>query len=151
MLRANLSDVLNREPQRCTKAKLTRTRQWGPTPSSKGICIECPHPDGHPLVKKLTLCADEETGGVFILDPGSAPNNWRLCRSISLPLFLSPYPPPSLLPLRSRLLILFTAQYLASSLTRGLPRRPSALALLLFHLCPRLRAVCPFEASMLLG
>ena len=77
--------------------------EWGATASSKGICIECPHPDGHPLVKKLTLCADEETGGVFILDPGSAPNNWRLCRSVGpAPLaWLLPLLPRPLAPLLS--------------------------------------------------
>ena len=41
--------------------------EWGPANTSKGLCIECPHADGHPLVQKLTLCADDETGAACTL------------------------------------------------------------------------------------
>ena len=45
--------------------------EWGPANTSKGLCIECPHADGHPLVQKLTLCVPCMAGCELVLDSNS--------------------------------------------------------------------------------
>ena len=53
--------------------------EWGDAfAPGKGITMECPHPDLCPVVSSWSVCDDEETGGVFILDPSSSAPNWRL-------------------------------------------------------------------------
>ena len=52
--------------------------------------LECPLPDAHPCITELTVAEDEESGGVFILDPGSCGKNWscvstRAATTIKLP------------------------------------------------------------------
>lgn len=44
-------------------------------------CLDCPHPDEHPLVARLAVCEDRHSadGGMLILDPGGNPHaGWRL-------------------------------------------------------------------------
>ena len=52
--------------------------------------LECPLPDAHPCITDLAVAEDEESGGVFILDPGSCGKNWscvstRAATTIKLP------------------------------------------------------------------
>ena len=44
--------------------------------AGKSLIGECPHPDNHPLVKRLTVSPDPNSGGVLILDP--TPNKYLL-------------------------------------------------------------------------
>lgn len=37
---------------------------------------ECPLPDAHPCITELAVAEDKESGGVFVLDPGSCGKNW---------------------------------------------------------------------------
>jgi DNA topoisomerase-3 len=48
------------------------------TVAGRSFTLECPHPDGHPLIKDLTVCRDPESGGVFTMDIHFGPK-WRLC------------------------------------------------------------------------
>jgi len=60
---------------------------WGPmwdadSEEPHRRCLECPLPDGHPLVQALTVGDDPESGGVFILDVSSGPK-WRFASTRS--------------------------------------------------------------------
>ena len=43
--------------------------------NSRRIVLDCPLPDLHPVIEKLTVCPDLDSGGVFILDVTST-NRW---------------------------------------------------------------------------
>ena len=52
--------------------------------------LECPLPDVHPNIVELAVAEDAESGGVFILDPGSCGKSWscvstRAATTIKLP------------------------------------------------------------------
>ena len=52
----------------------------GGTQPHEGRCSHCPHPEEHPIVSELALCACPETadlGGRLIIDPSGGPH-WRL-------------------------------------------------------------------------
>ncbi|KAL1503141.1 hypothetical protein AB1Y20_011203 [Prymnesium parvum] len=63
--------------------------------ASDAPCYRCPHPEAHPIVKPLCVCACPESaasGGMMLLDPTGAPA-WRLVSSqgahaIRLPPFI---------------------------------------------------------------
>ncbi|KAL1507735.1 hypothetical protein AB1Y20_007348 [Prymnesium parvum] len=41
------------------------------------LVLHCPLPDAHPCIAELTVAEDEESGGVYILDPASCGQHWR--------------------------------------------------------------------------
>ena len=57
----------------------------GMDPDDEGRCSRCPHPEAHPIVAELGVCACPETadqGGQLLLDPTGGPH-WRLVSSRS--------------------------------------------------------------------
>jgi len=46
--------------------------------AGRTMTLQCPHPDGHPLIAALTVGQDPEGNGVFTLDAKFGPK-WRLC------------------------------------------------------------------------
>lgn len=57
--------------------------EGGHDATAAGRCSRCPHPEHHPIVDELALCACPETageGGKLLLDPSGGPN-WRLISS----------------------------------------------------------------------
>lgn len=46
--------------------------------AGRTLTLECPHPDGHPLIEALTVAQDPEGNGVFTMDAHFGPK-WRLC------------------------------------------------------------------------
>ena len=55
------------------EAKERKMRRLG----GKSLILECPHPDGHPIINEMTVSPDPDSGGVFIMDPHFGPK-WRL-------------------------------------------------------------------------
>ncbi len=47
------------------------------TMGGRSFTLECPHPDGHPLIEELTVAKDPEGDGVLTLDTHFGPK-WRL-------------------------------------------------------------------------
>lgn len=45
--------------------------------SARRRVLDSPLPDGHPCIDELAVAEDDESGGVFILDPSSCGQNWR--------------------------------------------------------------------------
>jgi DNA topoisomerase-3 len=70
------SEVTDNAVDRDDEAKERQIRRIGGT----SLILECPHPDGHPLIREMTVSPDPDSTndeGVFILDPHFGPK-WRL-------------------------------------------------------------------------
>ena len=46
--------------------------------AGRTMTLQCPHPDGHPLIEALTVAQDPEGNGVFTVDAKFGPK-WKLC------------------------------------------------------------------------
>lgn len=67
-----------------------QTSVGGSGDKSVRYVLECPLPDVHPCITELAVAEDGESGGVFILDPGSCGKSWscvstRAATTIKLP------------------------------------------------------------------
>jgi DNA topoisomerase-3 len=59
--------------ERQDEAKERHYRRIG----GRSLLLECPHPDGHPLIKDMTVSPDPKNDGVFVIDAHLGPK-WRL-------------------------------------------------------------------------
>jgi DNA topoisomerase-3 len=55
-----------------------KERQIKRMAGKSSLCLECPMPDKHPVIDKLTVSPDPDSDGVFILDPHFSHGGWRL-------------------------------------------------------------------------
>lgn len=46
--------------------------------AGRSFTLECPHPDGHPLIEELTVARGPDGNGVYTMDAHFGPK-WRLC------------------------------------------------------------------------
>ncbi len=67
------NDVSNNPEDREDELKERQIR----TVAGRTFILECPHPDGHPLIKKYTIAKDSEKDCVFCLDTHWGPK-WRI-------------------------------------------------------------------------